>query len=91
MAFTLALANNYALNRKWTFRHDDALSYQAPRYIAVSLTAFATSLALLEIGVSVLGLLPLTAQAGAILLVAPLNFVGNKVWTFSHGRRSIDR
>ncbi len=44
------------------------------------------NLVLLLLIVDVLGIGKLLAQAVAIVLVTPLNFVGNKLWSF--GRRS---
>jgi putative flippase GtrA len=87
-AFVIAVANNYFWNRKWTFDSGhDSLAFQAPRFFAVSLVAFGTSLGLLEGGVRVLGLAEIVAQAGAIVIATPVNFIGNKVWTFSAVRR----
>lgn len=67
-------------------RHD-SVAFQAPRFLTVSLAAFGVSLALLEGGVRVLGLPEIVAQAAAIVIATPVNFIGNKISTFSAGRR----
>jgi dolichol-phosphate mannosyltransferase len=88
IAFVAAVTNNYVANRHWTFdsRHD-VIAFQAPRFLAVSMLAFGVSLVLLQIGVAELGAPKVVAQAVAVLVATPVNFVGNKVWTFSYGRR----
>ncbi|MBD0328523.1 MAG: GtrA family protein [Thermoleophilia bacterium] len=81
-AFLVAVANNYSWNRLWTFcdsRGD--LGGQGLRYLTVSVVALGANVALLELLVSV-GAAPLHGQAAAILLVTPLSFVGNKLWSF---------
>jgi len=51
----------------------------------VSATALGANLLVLTLLVAA-GVGELPAQAAAIVLVTPLNFVGNKLWSF--GRRS---
>jgi putative flippase GtrA len=86
-AFVTAVTNNYVWNRMWTFASGhNSLAFQAPRFFAVSVAAFCVSLGLLEGGVRVLGLPEIVAQAVAIVIATPVNFIGNKVWTFSTGR-----
>ena len=51
----------------------------------MSLCALLANLAILSALVS-LGLEKRLAQAIAIILVTPLNFVGNKLWSFASGR-----
>lgn len=87
-AFVTAVTNNYLWNRTWTFDSGhDSLAFQAPRFFAVSFAAFCVSLGLLQGEVRVLGLPEIVAQAAAIVIATPVNFIGNKVWTFSAGRR----
>jgi dolichol-phosphate mannosyltransferase len=86
-AFLTAVTNNYVWNRMWTFDSGhSSVAFQAPRFFAVSFAAFYVSLGFLEAGVAVLGLPKITAQAVAIVIATPVNFIGNKVWTFSAGR-----
>jgi putative flippase GtrA len=83
-AFCVAVANNFAWNRHWTFdaRGGHAGS-QAMRFFTVSVLGLCVNLALLELFVSVAGLAELPAQALAVALTMPVNFIGNKLWTFA--------
>ena len=83
LAFAVALTNNFAWNRRWTFAARDRRAHpQAARFFVVSLAAFVCSFALLELLVAGLGVDEVAAQAIAIATATPLNFVGNKLWTF---------
>ena len=84
-SFAVAVTNNYTWNRAWTFRNQRGhLFQQGARFLLVSLVALAGNLLFLRILVG-LGLGPIVAQAIAIVLVMPWNFVANKLWSF--GRR----
>src|ERR687885_132137 len=81
-SFVVAVTNNYTLNRVWTFRGQRGhFAYQGLRFAVVSLVALAANLVVLRVLVA-LGLGKILAQAIAIVLVTPLNFVGNKLWSF---------
>jgi putative flippase GtrA len=81
-SFLVAVTNNYTWNRLWTFRGQRGhIAYQGLRFLVVALVALATNeliLAALVVG----GLGKVVAQAIAIILVTPINFVGNKLWSF---------
>jgi putative flippase GtrA len=83
ISFVVAAANNYWWNRHWTFaaqkRH---LGVQGARFFAVSLAAFGVNQLWLVLFIDVLDWPKVLSQAIAIVLVTPLNFVGNKVWSF---------
>jgi dolichol-phosphate mannosyltransferase len=82
-AFLVAVTNNFLWNRHWTFdARDGHAGFQAARFLIVSVVAFLFNLAFLELLVSVLGLPEVPAQALAVAFATPLNFVGNKLWTF---------
>lgn len=81
-SFVVAVANNYSWNRLWTFRDERAgFAYQGLRFLAISTLALGANLVCLKLLVS-LGVDKLAAQAVAIVLVTPLNFLGNKLWSF---------
>ena len=81
-SFVVAVTNNYTWNRVWTFRGQRGhVAYQGLRFLVVSTFALGANLAILYALVR-LGLDKVPAQAIAIVLVTPLNFVGNKVWSF---------
>ncbi|MEA2221511.1 MAG: hypothetical protein QOJ35_4137 [Solirubrobacteraceae bacterium] len=83
MAFVVALANNFLWNRAWTFRaHDGHAGFQAARFVVVSLGAFGFNLLLLLALVEFAGVAKVAAQAVAIVAATPLNFLGNKLWSF---------
>jgi putative flippase GtrA len=88
-AFIVALSNNFVWNRLWTFRAGEGhVGFQAARFCVVSLVAFAFNLLVLYAlvegagmeNVMELGTVP--AQAIAIAAATPLNFIGNKLWSF---------
>jgi dolichol-phosphate mannosyltransferase len=81
-SFVVAVTNNYLWNRVWTFRGQRGhFAYQGLRFLVVSVFALGANLICLRILVA-LGLGKIVAQAIAIVLVTPLNFVGNKLWSF---------
>src|SRR3954452_20028940 len=83
VAFVAALTSNFWWNRHWTFRagHGHA-GFQAARFLVVSLAAFGLGLVALQGLVVVGGLAKVPAQAIAVLLAMPVNFLGNRLWTF---------
>ena len=95
-SFVVAVTSNYTWNRVWTFRHQRGhLAHQGIRFLLVSLVALAANLVCLRLLVG-LGMDKVAAQAVAIALVTPLNFVGNKLWSFrtplaGEGPRSTSR
>ena len=81
-SFLVAVTNNYSWNRVWTFREERGhYAYQGMRFFVVSTLALVANLAVLQILVDA-GVDKVTAQAVAIVLVTPVNFVGNKLWSF---------
>jgi putative flippase GtrA len=84
-SFLVAVTNNYWWNRHWTFRGDRGhFGYQGLRFFVVSAVALGANLLVLH-GLVTLGLGEIVGQAIAIVLVTPLNFVGNKLWSFRRG------
>jgi putative flippase GtrA len=85
-SFLVAVTNNYLWNRVWTFRRQRGhLVFQGFRFLLVSTIALAANLAFLSALVA-LGVPKLPAQAVAIALVTPWNFVANKLWSFRRRR-----
>jgi putative flippase GtrA len=83
LAWLVAVLNNFVLNRHWTFdARDGQARFQAPRFLVVSLAALVFSLLLLTLLVEVAGVPKLPAQALAVAGSMPLNFLGNKLWSF---------
>ena len=87
-SFLVAVTSNYTWNRLWTFReHRGHVGIQGMRFFVVSLVALGANLAVLHLLIRSGGLDKLSAQAVAIVLVTPLNFVGNKLWSFRRSQR----
>jgi dolichol-phosphate mannosyltransferase len=83
-AFCVAVSSNFFWNRHWTFRagHGHA-GFQAARFFAVSIAALLINLAVLEALIAGTSLGDLSAQAIAVAVAMPFNFLGNKLWTFA--------
>lgn len=85
-SFLVAVTNNYTWNRLWTFHGERGhVAYQGARFFFVAVLALVANLVALELLIA-LGLPEIAAQAIAIVLVTPINFVGNKLWTFRRNR-----
>jgi putative flippase GtrA len=83
-AFCVAVTSNFLLNRYWTFGPGaGSAGFQAARFFAVSLAALGLNLVVLELLVSGGGIGELAAQAIAVAVAMPFNFLGNKLWTFA--------
>jgi putative flippase GtrA len=81
-SFLVAVTNNYTWNRLWTFRHQRGhVGVQGLRFLVVSTIALGANLIFLSTLVA-LGVPKVPAQAVAIVLVTPWNFVANKLWSF---------
>jgi dolichol-phosphate mannosyltransferase len=87
VAFIVAVLNNFWLNRHWTFAAGDGhAGFQAARFFTVSVVAFLFSLAVLQLLVGVVGAPKVLSQAISLAAATPLNFLGNKMWSFGQGR-----
>jgi dolichol-phosphate mannosyltransferase len=83
-AFVVAVTNNFWWNRHWTFRaRDGHAGFQAARFFAVSIAAFLLAASVLQLLVGVAGVAEVPAQAISIVVATPLNFIGNKMWSFA--------
>jgi putative flippase GtrA len=83
VAWLVAVLNNFVLNRHWTFdARGDRAHRQAVRFLLVSLAAEVFSLLLLTLFVEAVGIAKIPAQALAVGGSMPLNFLGNKLWSF---------
>jgi dolichol-phosphate mannosyltransferase len=82
-AFCVAVVNNFWWNRHWTFdARDGHAGFQGVRFFTVSVIGLGVNLVLLELFVTTVDLPELPAQALAVALTLPVNFIGNKLWTF---------
>jgi putative flippase GtrA len=83
-AFCVAVTNNFLWNRHWTFAAGDGhAGFQAARFFAISIASLAINLVVLELLVASGTCGDLAAQAIAVAVAMPFNFVGNRLWTFA--------
>jgi putative flippase GtrA len=82
IAFCVAVTSNFWWNRHWTFdARAGHAGFQAARFFTVSVLALVVNLIALKLLVGG-GMSELPAQAIAVAIAMPFNFVGNKLWTF---------
>jgi putative flippase GtrA len=82
VAFCVALASNFTLNKYWTFCSPEGSGVvQAFRYTVVSLAALGLNLVVLQLLVSA-GVGEIAAQSVAILTATPISFLFNRRWSF---------
>ena len=82
-AWVISVLNNFVLNRNWTFRTRRARLFpQGVRFFTVSALVFGFTYLVLVALVSGVGLAKVPAQAFAIGAGTPLNFLGQKLWSF---------
>ena len=83
VSFVVSAAWNYWWNRHWTFAaNKGSVALQGFRFYVVSAVAFGVNQLWLTVFLDWLHWGKLVAQAIAIILVTPLNFLGNKLWSF---------
>ena len=82
-SFLVAVTSNYTWNRLWTFREQRGhVGVQGMRFFSSRSAALGANLLVLDVLVNSAGVDKLVAQASPIVVVTPLNFVGNKLWSF---------
>jgi dolichol-phosphate mannosyltransferase len=81
-SFLVAATSNYFLNRRWTFhdRHRH-IGVQGVQFLLVSAVALGANLFVLHLLIRA-GAHEKGAQALAIIVATPLNFLGNRLWSF---------
>ena len=83
VSFVVAAGWNYWWNRHWTFaRQKGNFAYQGMRFFVVALAGLVVNQIWLALFLDVLHMGKIVSQAIAIILVMPLNFLGNKLWSF---------
>ena len=84
LAFVVAVTNNFYWNRRWTFAaRAGHAGFQAARFFTVSIAAFLFAATVLELLITQAGMPELAAQAVSVVAATPLDFIGNKMWSFS--------
>ena len=84
-SFIIAMSSNFILNKIWTFKENIKLGIWK-KYLQfgfVSMLALSVNLLFLYIFTEVLGIYYILSQILAIGMALMINFLGNKIWTFS--------
>jgi putative flippase GtrA len=84
IAYFIATTNNFWWNRHWTFgnKRDAHPAQQAWKFYAVSLVSFGFNYVILVSLVRATGMEKVLAQAIANAAATPINFLGQKLWSF---------
>lgn len=83
ISFVVSAASNYWWNRHWTFVGQKGhFAMQGMRFYSVSIVAFGVNQLWLFVFLDWIGWGKLVSEIVAIILVTPLNFLGNKLWSF---------
>ena len=83
ISFIVSALGNYLLNRYWTFAATKGhFGQQGAKFLSVSLVALIVNQLWLLVFLDWLHFGKISAQAISIVLVLPLNFLGNKLWSF---------
>jgi dolichol-phosphate mannosyltransferase len=82
VAFCLAVAFNFTLNRAWTFRSKSRTVVRFGRFFLVSLVGLGLNILIYTLLHTYADLGPHITQLLTILFVMPFNFVGSKFWAF---------
>jgi dolichol-phosphate mannosyltransferase len=84
-SFIIAMSSNFILNKIWTFRENVKLGIGKKyfQFGLVSVSALLVNLFFLYIFTEVLGIYYIISQILAIGIALIINFLGNKIWTFS--------
>ena len=83
LAFLVAVSNNFWWNRHWTFAaRGGHAGFQAARFVTVSVVAFLIQIGFLELLITAGDVPKVAAQAISLVLATPVNFIGNKLWSF---------
>ena len=82
ISFVVAAASNYWWNRHWTFAQSKgSVGAQGMRFFIVALVGFAVNQFWLFLFIDTFHWRKVVSQAIAIVLVVPLHFLGNKLWS----------
>jgi len=82
-AWIIAGINNFVWNRHWTFKaREGQVHAQAMRFLIVSLAALAFNEVVLTLLIETGGFNEVAGQVIALAASTPVNFLGNKLWSF---------
>jgi putative flippase GtrA len=87
LSLTVATANGYTLNRRWTFRAGRHQNAMLSKYVTVQITCYVLNVAVLAALVEGAGMGAITAQAIALPFIAAFSFLAQRIWTFGAAMR----
>jgi len=84
-SFVISLTNNYILNKIWTFKEKIKSDFNKKylKFALVSLCSLVVNLVFLYLFTEFIGIYYMLSQILAIGFAMIVNFLGNKIWTFS--------
>ena len=83
ISFVISAANNYWWNRHWTFATEKGhFGIQGVRYLIVTLVALGVNQLWLLVFLDWFGWGKHLAEVFSLALIVPVNFLGNKLWSF---------
>lgn len=81
--YACGLINGYVMNRRWTFESTDRNWQRGfAVFVAVNAVALGVNTAVLHVAVARAAANPVVGQFVAIAASLPINFLGNRLWTF---------
>jgi len=85
ISFIVAMTSNFFLNKVWTFKENIKLNVGKKylQFSLISVSALLVNLFFLYFFTEVFGIYYLISQILAIGIAFIINFLGNKIWTFS--------
>lgn len=82
LAFLVAFATGFVLNRRWTFRSGADPLHELPRYLVAQLVGLCLNAAIMAFAVHVQNWSPYVGLGLSIVLVPPLTFALARWWVF---------
>jgi len=91
VSFTLAVINNFVLNKVWTFRNSSRNTRkQFIKFFIVSMVGLGLTELFMAIFVLFLGIWYIAAKLATSVIVLTWNFLANKNWTFTEKGRAAE-
>jgi putative flippase GtrA len=86
LAYLAGVINNFVWNSRWTFsdKNGSHPAVQASKFLVVSAFAFGAYYGLVVAGVHWTSIDKVVISMMANILVIPVNFLGQKLWSFRH-------
>lgn len=82
MSYPIHIGLAFYMNKKWSFTHEGRISASAVRYLISYIGCYVMNVAVLKYFYGYCGFSHVLVQTAAVVLIAPLLFVTQKVWVF---------